>query len=77
MYMPERDFSLKRYAIFMLMAGSLLAVMALNMPMVRSVLGKAQSLHDDAAYTHSHGTYTHTHALFMHHDQVFSDNIIF
>lgn len=69
MYMPERDFSLKTYALFILMAVSLLAVMALNMPMVRTVLGKVQSsLHDDTAYTHSHGTYTHTHALSMHHD---------
>ncbi len=69
MYMPERDFSLKTYALFILMAGSLLAVMALNMPMVRGVLTKVQSrLHDDTAYTHSHGAYTHTHALSMHHD---------
>ncbi len=69
MYMPERDFSLKTYALFILMAGSLLAVMALNMPMVRGVLGKIQSsLHDDTVYTHSHGAYTHTHALSMHHD---------
>ncbi len=69
MYMPEREFSLKEYALFILMAGSLLAVMALNMPVVRGVLTEVQSrLHDDTAYTHSHGVYTHTHALSMQHD---------
>jgi ABC-type Co2+ transport system permease subunit len=69
MYMPEREFSLKRCTLFILMAASLFAVMALNMPMVRGVLTKVQSsLSGDTAYTHSHGTYTHTHALSIHHD---------